>query len=124
MIKKFEKEKTYMFSKERCVEVSGIITESNGEKWYDKIDGVKVEVEGANIGKCWEMLVVPEWCEEVDTEPKANIQINKKEMELIIKSLDYLNNNNYFIEESESELAEKLIKELNKKVKENCWQMI
>ena len=118
MIKKFEKEKTYIFSKERCVEVSGIITESNGEKWYDKIDGVKVEVEGANIGKCWEMLVVPEWCEEVDTEPKANIQINKKEMELIIKSLDYLNNNNYFIEEAEFELAEKLIKELNKKSKE------
>ena len=105
--------KTYM-------EISEIITESNGEQWYDKIDGVKVEVDGVKIGKCWEMLVVPEWCEEVDTEPKANIQINKKEMELIIKSLDYLNNNNYFIEESESELAEKLIKELNKKAKENC----
>ena len=118
MVKKFEKEKTYIFSKERFVEVSGIITESSGRKWYDRVDGVKVEVEGANIGKCWEMLVVPEWCEEVDTEPKANIQINKKEMELIIKSLDYLNNNNYFIEEAESELAEKLIKELNKKAKE------
>ena len=73
MVKKFEKEKTYIFSKERCVEVSGIITESNGEKWYDKIDGVKVEVEGANIGKCWEMLVVPEWCEEVDTEPTPSM---------------------------------------------------
>ena len=45
-------------------------------------------------------------------------KLNKKEIELIIKSLDYLNNNNYFIEESESELAEKLIKELNKKSKE------
>ena len=119
MNKKFNKEKTYMLSKERYVEVSGIITESNGEKWYDKIDGVKVEINSANIGKCWEMFVVPEWCEEVDTEPKVNIQINKKEIELIIKSLDYLNNNNYFIEESESELAEKLIKELNKKAKEN-----
>ena len=119
MDKKFNKEKTYMFSKERYIEVSGIITESDGEKWYDKVDGVKVEVDSANIGNCWEMLVVPEWCEEVDTEPKVNIQINKKEIELIIKSLDYLNNNNYFIEESESELAEKLIKELNKKAKEN-----
>ena len=118
MNNKFDKEKTYIFSKERFIEVSGIITESNGEKWYDKVDGVKVEVEGANIGNCWKMLVVPEWCEEVDTEPKADIQINKKELELIIKSLDYLNNNNYFIEESESELAEKLIKELNKKSKE------
>ena len=118
MNNKFDKEKTYIFSKERFIEVLGIITESNGEKWYDKVDGVKVEVEGTNIGKCWEMLVVPEWCEEVDTEPKTNIQINKKEVELIIKSLDYLNNNNYFIEESESELAEKLIKELNKKSKE------
>ena len=117
MNNKFDKEKTYIFSKERYIEVLGIITESDGEKWYDKVDGVKVEVEGTNIGKCWEMLVVPEWCEEVDTEPKADIQINKKELELIIKSLDYLNNNNYFIEESESELAEKLIKELNKKSK-------
>lgn len=119
MIKKFEKGKTYIFSKERFVEVSGIITESNGEKWYDKIDGVKVEVNSANTGKCWDFLVLCSWCEEMDKSPKANIQINKKEVELIIKSLDYLNNNNYFIEESESELAEKLIKELNKKAKEN-----
>ena len=118
MIEKFDKEKTYMFSKERYIEASGIIAESNGEKWYDKVDGVKVEVSSANTGKCWEMLVVPEWCEEVDTEPKTNIQINKREIELIIKSLDYLNNNNYFIEESESKLSEKLIKKLNKKSKE------
>ena len=118
MIKKFDKGKTYIFSKERYVEASGMINEDNGRKWYDRIDGVEVEVNSINTGKCWEMLVVPEWCEEVDTEPKANIQINKKEVELIIKSLDYLNNNNYFIEESESELAEKLIKELNKKSKE------
>ena len=117
MNKKFNKEKNYIFSKERYIEVSGIITESDGEKCYDKVDGVKVEVDSAKIGNCWEMLVVPEWCEEVDTEPKVNIQINKKEIELIIKSLDYLNNNNYFIEESESELAEKLIKKLNKKSK-------
>lgn len=119
MIKKFDKEKTYIFSKERFVEVSGIITESSGRKWYDRVDGVKVEVEGANIGKCWDYLVLCSWCEEMDKSPKINIQINKKEVELIIKSLDYLNNNNYFIEESESELAEKLIKELNKKSKEN-----
>lgn len=119
MIKKFEKGKTYIFSKERFIEVSGIITESDGEKWYDKVDGVKVEVNSANTGKCWDFLVLCSWCEEMDKSPKANIQINKKEVELIIKSLDYLNNNNYFIEESESELAEKLIKELNKKAKEN-----
>ena len=118
MIKKFEKGKTYIFSKERYMETLEIITESDGRKWYDRIDSIKVAVDGTNIGKCWDMLVVPEWCEEVDTEPKVNIQINKKEIELIIKSLDYLNNNNYFIEESESELAEKLIKELNKKSKE------
>ena len=116
MIKKFEKGKTYIFSKEKYVEVSGIIIESDGEKWYDMVDGVKVEVNSANTGKCWDMLVVPEWCEEVDAESKVNIQINKKEVELIIKSLDYLNNNNYFIEESESELAEKLIEKLNKKI--------
>ena len=118
MVKKFEKGKTYIFSKERYMEISEIITESNGEKWYDSVDGVKVEVNSTNTGKCWDMLVVPEWCEEVDTEPKAILEISQKEIELIIKSLDYLNNNNYFIEESESELAEKLIKELNKKSKE------
>lgn len=119
MIKKFDKEKTYMFSKERYIEVSGIINEDNGGEWYDTIDGVEVEVESANTGKCWNYLVLCSWCEEMDKSPKINIQINKKELELIIKSLDYLNNNNYFIEESESELAEKLIKELNKKSKEN-----
>ena len=81
MVKKFEKEKTYIFSKERCVEVSGIITESNGEKWYDRVDGVKVEVSSANTGKCWEMLVVPEWGEEVDTEPRAMLEISHTEIE-------------------------------------------
>ena len=117
MIKKFEKGKSYIFSKERYIEVSGIITESDGEKWYDKVDGVKVEVDSANIGNCWEMLVVPEWYEEVETEPKVTLKVSQKDLSLIIKSLDYLNNNNYFIEESESELVEKLIKELNKKSK-------
>ena len=116
MIKKFEKEKTYMFSKERCVEVSGIITESSNEEWYDRIDGSEVEIISEDTAKCGDFLILSSWCEEMDNIPKVNIQINKKEVELIIKSLDYLNNNNYFIEESESELAEKLIKELNKKI--------
>ena len=118
MNNKFDKEKTYIFSKERYIETSGIIL-TDEKEWYDGINEVEIEVTSENTGKCWDYLVVPEWCEEVDTEPKANIQINKKEVELIIKSLDYLNNNNYFIEESESELVEKLIKELNKKAKEN-----
>ena len=119
MDKKFNKEKTYMFSKERYVEVSGIIAESSNEEWYDRIDGLEVEIISDDTAKCGDFLILFSWCEEVDNTPKANIQINKKEIELIIKSLDYLNNNNYFIEESESELAEKLIKELNKKSKEN-----
>ena len=119
MNKKFNKEKTYMFSKERYVEVSGIITESINKEWYDRIDGLEVEIISEDTAKCGDFLILSSWCEEIDETPKANIQINKKEIELIIKSLDYLNNNNYFIEESESELAEKLIKKLNKKSKEN-----
>ena len=114
MIKKFEKGKTYIFSKERYIEVSGIITESDGEKWYDKVDGVKVEVNSANTGKCWDYLVLCSWCEEMDKSPKINIQVNKKEKELLLKSLEYLDNNNYFIKEEESEIIEKLIKKLNK----------
>ena len=114
MNKKFEKGKTYIFSKERYVEVSGIITESDGEKWYDKVDGVKVEVNSANTGKCWDYLVLCSWCEEMDKSPKINIQVNKKEKELLLKSLEYLDNNNYFIKEEESEIIEKLIKKLNK----------
>lgn len=114
MIKKFEKGKSYIFSKERFVEVSGIITESDGEKWYDKVDGVKVEVDSANTGKCWDYLVLCSWCEEMDKSPKINIQVNKKEKELLLKSLEYLDNNNYFIKEEESEIIEKLIKKLNK----------
>ena len=119
MIKKFDENKSYVFSRERYVEVSGIITESNEREWYDTIDGVEVEVESVNTGKCWNYLVLCSWCEEMDKSPKINLEVSQKEIELIIKSLDYLNNNNYFIEESESELAEKLIKELNKKAKEN-----
>ena len=114
MIKKFEKGKSYIFSKERYIEVSGIITESDGEKWYDTIDGVEVEVESANTGKCWNYLVLCSWCEEMDKSPKINIQVNKKEKELLLKSLEYLDNNNYFIKEEESEIIEKLIKKLNK----------
>ena len=118
MIEKFDKEKTYMFSKERYIEASGIIAESNDREWYDRVDGLEVEIISDDTAKCGDFLILSSWCEEVDNTPKANIQINKKEIELIIKSLDYLNNNNYFIEESESELAEKLIKKLNKKFKE------
>lgn len=117
MIEKFDKEKTYIFSRERYMEISEIVTESNGREWYDRIDGVEVEVTSANTGKCWDCLVLCSWCEEIDKSPKINLEVSQKEIELIIKSLDYLNNNNYFIEESESELAEKLIKELNKKAK-------
>ena len=118
MIKKFETGRSYIFSKERYIEVSGIITESSNEEWYDRIDGLEVEIISEDTAKCGDFLILSSWCEEIDETPKVNIQINKKEIELIIKSLDYLNNNNYFIEESESELAEKLIKELNKKSKE------
>lgn len=118
MIKKFNKEKTYMFSKERYVEVSGIITETNDGEWCERIDGLEVEIISDDTGRCGDYLILASWCEEIDKTPKTNIQINKKEIELIIKSLDYLNNNNYFIEESESELAEDLIKNLMKKSKD------
>lgn len=115
---KFNKEKTYIFSKERYIEMSGIITESIDGEWYDRIDGLEVEMISKDTAKCGDFLILSSWCEETDESPKTNMQINKKEIELIIKSLDYLNNNNYFIEESESELAEKLIKKFNKKSKE------
>ena len=118
MNEKFNEEKTYMFSKEKYIETSGIITESSNEEWYDRVDGLEVEIINEDTAKCGDFLILSSWCEEIDNIPKVNIQINKKEVELIIKSLDYLNNNNYFIEESESELAEKLIKKLNKKSKE------
>ena len=119
MNKKFEEGKSYIFSKERYIEASGIITKSNDREWYDRIDGLEVEIISDDTAKCEDFLILSSWCEEIDNTPKTNIQINKKEIELIIKSLDYLNNNNYFIEESESELAEKLIEKLNKKSKEN-----
>lgn len=115
---KFNKEKTYIFSKERYIEMSGIITESIDGEWYDRIDGLEVEMISEDTAKCGDFLILSSWCEEIDKTPKTNIQINKKEIELIIKSLDYLNNNNYFIEESESELAEDLIKNLMKKSKD------
>ena len=118
MIKKFEKGKTYIFSKERYIEVSGIIAESNDREWYNRINGLEVEIISDDTAKRGDFLILSSWCEEIDKTPKVNIQINKKEVELIIKSLDYLNNNNYFIEESESELVEKLIEKLNKKSKE------
>ena len=117
MVKKFDKGKTYIFSKERYVEVSEMVTESDGKEWYDRIDGVEVEVTSVNTGKCWDMLVIPEWCVEVDTEPKISLEVSQKEFDLIIKSLDYLNNNDYFIEEAETELAENLLKKLCKESK-------
>ena len=115
MVKKFDKEKTYIFSRERYIEVSEMVTESNGKEWYDRIDGVEVEVTSVNAGKCWDYLVLCSWCEEKDKSPKINLEVSQKEIELIIKSLDYLNNNDYFIEETESELAENLLKKLCKK---------
>ena len=118
MIKEFDENKSYVFSRERYAESAKVVAESNGREWYDRVNGVKVEVNSINTGKCWDMLVVPEWCEEANTEPKVTLKVSQKDLSLIIKSLDYLNNNNYFIEESESELVEKLIKELNKKSKE------
>ena len=113
MIKEFNENKSYVFSKERYVEVSGIITESNGKEWYDGIDGVEVEVNSANSGKCWGMLVTPEWCTE-NYNPVVEIKINQKEKNILIKALGYLDNNNYFIEEEESRLVEKLLKKINK----------
>lgn len=118
MIKKFNKNKSYIFSRERYIETSGILL-TDGKEWYDEIDGVEIEITSENTGKCWDYLVIPGWCEEVDTKPKVKMEVSQKELNLIIKSLDYLNNNNYFMEEVESELVEKLIKKLNKKSKEN-----
>ena len=82
MIKEFNENKSYIFSKERYVEVSGIITESNGKEWYDGIDGAEVEVNSANSGKCWGMLVTPEWCTE-NYNPVVEIKINQKEKNFV-----------------------------------------
>ena len=117
MIKEFDENKSYVFSRERYEEVSGIVTESNEREWYDRIDGVEVEVESVNTGKCWNYLVLCSWCEEMDKSPKINLEVSQKEFDLIIKSLDYLNNNDYFIEEAEFELVENLLKKLCKKSK-------
>ena len=58
MNKKFNKEKTYMFSKERYVEVSGIITESSNEEWYDRIDGLAVEIISEDTATCGDFLIL------------------------------------------------------------------
>ena len=117
MIKEFDENKSYVFSRERYAENAKVVAERNGEEWYDRIDGVEVEVTSVNTGKCWDYLVLCSWCEEMDTEPKINLKVSQKEFDLIIKSLDYLNNNDYFIEEAESELAENLLKKLCKESK-------
>ena len=111
MIKEFDENKTYVFSKERYVENAKVVTESNEREWYDRIDGVEVEIESANTGKCWDMVVIPDWCEE-NYNPVVEIKINQKEKNILIKALEYLDNNNYFIEE-ESRLVEKLLKKIN-----------
>ena len=112
MIKEFDKNKSYVFSKERYVESAKVVL-SSGRDWYDRIDGVEVEVESANTGKCWDMVVIPEWCTE-NYNPVVEIKINQKEKNILIKALEYLDNNNYFIEEEESRLVEKLLKKINK----------
>lgn len=116
MVKKFSKNKSYIFSRERYIETSGILL-TDEKEWYDGIDSVEVEVTSENTGRCWDYLVIPEWCEEMDTKPKVKMEVSQKELNLIIKSLDYLNNNNYFMEEVESELVESLLKKLCKKSK-------
>lgn len=113
MIKEFDENKSYVFSRERYEEVSGIVTESNEREWYDRIDGVEVEVESVNTGKCWGMVVLPAWCEE-NYNPVVEIKINQKEKNILIKALEYLDDNNYFIEEEESRTVEKLLKKINK----------
>ena len=111
MNKEFDENKSYVFSRERYVESAKVVS-SDTREWYDTIDGVEVEVESANTGKCWNYLVLCSWCEEMDKSPKINLEVSQKEFDLIIKSLDYLNNNDYFMEEVESELAESLLKKL------------
>ena len=113
MIKEFDENKSYVFSRERYVESAKVIAESNGEEWYDRIDGIEVEVESANTGKCWGMVVIPNWCTE-NYNPVIEIKINQKEKNILIRALEYLDNNNYFIEEEESRMVEKLLKKINK----------
>ena len=112
MIKEFDENKSYVFSRERYEENAKVVL-SSGRDWYDRIDGIEVEVESAFIGHCNEMVVLPEWCCE-NYNPVIEIKINQKEKNILIKALEYLDNNNYFIEEEESRLVEKLLKKINK----------
>ena len=70
MIEKFDKEKTYMFSKERYIEASGIIAESNDGEWYDRVDGLEVEIISDDTAKCGDFLILSSWCEEIDNTQK------------------------------------------------------
>ena len=112
MIKEFDENKSYVFSRERYAENVKVVL-SSGRDWYDRIDGVEVEVESAFIGCCNGMVVLPEWCDE-KYNPVIEIKINQKEKNILIKALEYLDNNNYFIEEEESRTVEKLLKKINK----------
>ena len=112
MIKEFDENKSYVFSRERYEENAKVVL-SSGREWYDRIDGVEVEVESANTGKCWDMVVIPDWCIE-NYNPVVEIRINQKEKNILIKALEYLDNNNYFIEEEESRMVEKLLKKIDK----------
>ena len=112
MIKEFDENKSYVFSRERYAENVKVVL-SSGRDWYDRIDGVEVEVESAFIGCCNGMVVLPEWCDE-KYNPVIEIKINQKEKNILIKALEYLDNNNYFIEEEESRVVEKLLKKINK----------
>lgn len=112
MIKEFDKNKSYVFSRERYIESAKVVL-SSGRDWYDRIDGVEVEVESAFTGRCDEMAVLPEWCSE-NYNPMVEIKINQKEKNILIKALEYLDNNNYFIEEEESRSVERLLKKINK----------
>ena len=110
MIKKFDKNKSYIFSRERYIETSGIIL-TDEKEWYDGINEVEIEVTSENTGKCWDYLVVPEWCEE-NPNPKVKMELNRKEKDILIKALEYLDNNNYFIEEEDTKTITKLLKKL------------
>ena len=112
MIKEFDENKSYVFSRERYVESAKVVL-SDTKEWYDRIDGIEVEVESVNTGKCWGYLVIPEWCSE-NYNPVIEVKINQKEKNILIKALEYLDNNNYFIEEEEIRLVDKLLKKINK----------
>lgn len=114
MIKKFDKNKSYIFSRERYIETSGILSIDEKE-WYDRIDGVEVEVVNEDTGKCWDYLVLCSWCEEMDKSPKINLQVNEKEKDMIIQALDFLNNNCLLeYTQEEYELLENLLRKFCK----------